>query len=86
MKFRVFIEKKVLKQLEKFDEKIKDNLLNKFRELKHGFSPRLDIKKLKEFKNHYRLRIGNFRILFEIEDNKIIIYAILSREKAYKKK
>ncbi len=86
MKFRVFIEKKVLKQLEKFDEKTRDNLLNKFRELKHGFSPRLDIKKLKGFKNHYRLRIGNFRILFEIEDNKIIIYAILPREKAYKKK
>ncbi len=66
--------------------KTKDNLLNKFRELKNGFSPRLDIKKLKGFKSHYRLRIGNFRILFEIENNKIIIYAILSREKAYKKK
>jgi len=39
---------------------------------------------LKGFKNHYRLRIGKYRILFEIEKDKIIVYSILPREKAYR--
>ena len=85
MKFRVFIEKKVLKQLEKFDEKTRDNLLNKFRELKHGFSPKLDIKKLKGFKKYHRIRIGGYPILFELQKpSTIILYAILHRKSVYK--
>ena len=80
MKFRVFVEKKAHKQLEKFDEKTKNFILNRLKELKQGFSSRLYIKKLKGYKSHYRLRVGNYRILFEIENDKIIIYAILSRK------
>jgi len=85
MRFRVFIEKKAHKQLEKFDEETREYILNKVRELKQGFSSRLDIKKLRGYKNHYRLRVGDYRILFEMENYKIIIYAILPREKAYKR-
>ena len=85
MRFRVFIEKKSHKQLEKFDEETREYILNKVRELKQGFSSRLDIKKLRGYKNHYRLRVGDYRILFEMENYKIIIYAILPREKAYRR-
>jgi mRNA interferase RelE/StbE len=38
------------------------------------FDNSLDIKKLKNKKNHYRLRIGKYRILFEIIKNEILIY------------
>ncbi len=34
----------------------------------------LDIKELKGSKNHYRLRIGKYRILYEIISEKILIY------------
>ena len=44
---------------------------------------RLDIKKLRGCKNHYRLRVGNYRILFELErPRRIIVYAILPRKQA----
>ena len=42
-----------------------------------------DIKKLTNHSPEYRLRVGNFRILFEIENNEIIIYRIKHRKDVY---
>ena len=84
MRFKVFIEKKALKELESMNEKLKTKITEKLKKLKSGFSLELDIKKIKGYKNHYRLRVGKIRILFEIEGDKIIVYSILSRQQAYK--
>jgi predicted aspartyl protease len=35
-----------------------------------------DVKKLKGFKNKYRLRAGNYRILFEVEGGTMIVYDV----------
>lgn len=43
-----------------------------------------DIKKLSSALPEYRLRIGTWRVLFEIEGRKIIIYRILHRKEAYR--
>jgi mRNA interferase RelE/StbE len=41
-----------------------------------------DIKKLTNFTPEYRMRVGNYRmLLFEIEENKIIIYRVRHRMK-----
>lgn len=86
MKYRVFLEKKADKQLENLNDDTHDNIKNRIIKLKEGFIPELDIKKLKGFKNHYRLRVGGYRILFELQKGpSIIVYAILPRKKAYKK-
>ncbi|HIV85523.1 MAG TPA: type II toxin-antitoxin system RelE/ParE family toxin [Candidatus Monoglobus merdigallinarum] len=45
--------------------------------------PQGDIKKL-QGKDGYRLRIGKYRALFDIADNKIIVYDIDSRGQVYK--
>ena len=37
-------------------------------------SSNLDIKPLKWQKNHYRLRIGKYRFLYEIIDDQVLIY------------
>lgn len=84
MKFKVFIERKALKQLEGLEEEIKVMIEEKLKELKRGFSPRLDIKKLYGYESHYRLRAGKYRILFEIERGRIVVYSILPRRKAYR--
>ena len=44
-----------------------------------------DIKKLTGLDNAYRLRVGNLRVLFSLEDEKIIINDILPRGQAYKR-
>jgi len=48
--------------------------------MKHGLIG--DIKKLTHFSPEYRLRVGNWRVLFEVSTTKIIIYRILHRKEA----
>ena len=48
--------------------------------------PELDVKKLRGYKDQYRLRIGEFRVLFELQpEHTIVVYAILPRKKAYQR-
>ena len=44
-----------------------------------------DIKKLQGIDNGYRLRVGDFRVLFSIEDDTIYIDNIIPRGQAYKR-
>jgi len=41
------------------------------------------IKKLTNCTPEYRLRVGNYRVLFEIDGKKIIVYCIKHRKDAY---
>ncbi len=43
-----------------------------------------DVKRLTDFTPEYRLRVGNYRVLFEIEKDIIYIYRIRHRKQAYK--
>jgi len=42
-----------------------------------------DIKKLKGFKNKYRLRAGNYRVLFELEGTGLVVYDVGDRKDIY---
>ena len=44
-----------------------------------------DIKKLKGVKEGYRLRVGDLRVLFSMEDDNIYVDNIIPRGQAYKK-
>ena len=43
-----------------------------------------DVKRLTNFTAEYRLRVGNYRVLFEVEGAKVVIYRVLHRKDAYK--
>jgi len=43
-----------------------------------------NIKKLVNFKPVYRKRIGDYRILFDVEDNQIFVGRVLHRKDSYK--
>jgi len=43
-----------------------------------------DVKKLTNYTPEYRLRVGDYRILFEILENKIIVYRVRHRKHVYK--
>ena len=45
----------------------------------------LDIKKLRGYRNTYRLRIGKYRIKFVLKEDTVIFYDIELRGKAYKR-
>ncbi len=42
-----------------------------------------DVKKLQGFRNKYRLRAGNYRVLFELEGGTIVVYDVGDRKDIY---
>ena len=50
--------------------------------LQHGLTG--DIKRLTNFTPEYRLRVGDYRILFEVDEDSVIVYRILHRRDAYR--
>ena len=43
-----------------------------------------DVKKLTNFTPEYRLRVGDYRVLFEIERDCIVVYQVKHRRDVYK--
>ena len=43
-----------------------------------------DVKRLTNYSPEYRLRVGDYRVLFEIEDAAIIVYRVRHRREAYR--
>ncbi len=43
-----------------------------------------DVKRLTNFTPEYRLRVGDFGVLFEIEGETIVIYRVRHRREAYR--
>ncbi len=42
-----------------------------------------DVKRLTNFDCDYRLRSGDYRVLFDVEDDRIIVHRVLHRREAY---
>ena len=43
-----------------------------------------DVKRLTNFTPEYRLRVGDYRVLFEVEAGRVIIYRIRHRKDVYR--
>jgi mRNA interferase RelE/StbE len=74
--YKITYNKKVIKFIKKRVFKDKDRILKRFYELKKNPYPtnkNLDIKKLQN-RDGFRLRISDFRFLYDIQDNELIIY------------
>lgn len=85
-RYKIFLTKKAKKMLDSLDKEVKQHILDRLIILRDcGFTRELDIKKLQGYGNYYRLRVGRYRVLFElVKPNTLIVFAILPREKAYK--
>ena len=84
MKYNVFIERYAQKQILKLDRKIIPLIKNAIADL--SLNPRpVGYKKLKG-EEAYRIRVGDYRILYEIDDDKIvvIIVSVGHRKDVYK--
>lgn len=78
----VQISPKAAKYYAKLDSITKQRIKSALERLSRE-PPEGDIKKLQGI-NGYRLRIGKYRALFDIIDNKIVVYDIDSRGQIYK--
>lgn len=69
-----------LKNYKKLDKPTRKRILKSIDSLPEG-----DIRKLKGYSDKYRLRIGNYRVLFTLKSDIIQIDDILPRGQAYKR-
>ncbi|HXA80526.1 MAG TPA: type II toxin-antitoxin system RelE/ParE family toxin [Opitutaceae bacterium] len=81
MKYTVTYTKQAETELLAFPVKIQRQIATKVARLQYGLAG--DIKKLQATDNVYRLRSGDFRILFELEGSALVIRAIRDRKNAY---
>jgi len=79
--YSVEFKPKAIKELNKISKPNVIRILNKIEALEKGLTG--DIKQLTNYSPEYRLRVGNYRVLFEVEGQKIIIYHIKHRKEAY---
>ena len=81
MKYQIEFNPKAIKDFKKLSPEIKRRINSKLISLQDNLQG--DIKKLTNFYPEYRLRVGNYRILFEIESERVIIHRIKHRKNAY---
>jgi len=81
MKYEIEFKPRAVKDLQSISKITQTKILAKIQEMENDLKG--DVKKLTNFTPEYRLRVGNYRILFEIENESIVIYRIKPRDKAY---
>ena len=81
MKYEVQFKPTAIKDLKKIPQNLVRNILEKIEILQTDLQG--DVKKLTNFTPEYRLRVGKYRVLFEINQEKIVIYRVLHRSKSY---
>lgn len=84
--YEVKYSKKAEKEYNKLPKNIRDRIDKKIKYLK--LTPRgTDTKKLSGQKNAYRTKVGTYRVVYEIEDDKLIVWIIKvgPRKDIYKK-
>jgi len=76
----------ILKDLKKIPKEQKEKLEEIYQEFKllDSIADMQNIKKLKGYDNFYRIRLGNYRLGFVIEENKVIFLRFLHRKDIYK--
>jgi len=81
VKYEVEFKPKAIKDLAKLSADFQNRIITKIEIMQDDLQG--DIKKLTNFTPEYRLRVGDYRVLFEIENQMILIYRIKHRSKAY---
>lgn len=70
--YQIIMKKKAKKFIDKLPINEKKRVVSAIGQLPNGE----DIKKLKGYENLLRLRVGNYRIIYTIDNGKLIVYVI----------
>lgn len=86
MTYRIITPKVVQKQLDVLPNDVYQRILEKIKQLAEN--PRLDgVKKLKGSDSEYRIRIGDYRVRYTINDSELIVLLVQCkhRKDSYRK-
>ena len=81
MTYQIEFKPRALKDLKAINRDEAGRIVEKIQALKNDLEG--DVKRLTNFTPEYRLRAGTYRVLFEVEGAKVVIYRIRHRQEAY---
>ncbi|MBD1214961.1 type II toxin-antitoxin system RelE/ParE family toxin [Dolichospermum circinale CS-1225] len=81
MHYQIEFKPKAIKDLQKIPVNDRERIINKIEAMQDDLQG--DVKRLTNFTPEYRLRVGDYRILFELAEQTIIVYRVKHRSKAY---
>jgi len=81
---KVELKPRAIKDLRSLPKEEAARIAAKVGELQQGLTG--DIKRLTNFTPEYRPRIGNYRVLFEVEEGTVVVYRVMHRRHVYAKR
>ena len=82
MTYGLLLKPRAEKDLRNLPREIQERVAERLRAAREDLQG--DVKRLTQFLPSYRLRVGDYRVLFEIEGESIVVYRILHRREAYR--
>ena len=82
MKYTIELKPKAEKDLKGLSGSNRGRVVERLRRLEEDLGG--DVKKLSNHTPEYRMRAGDYRVLFEVAENRIVVYRILHRSEAYR--
>lgn len=83
MNFEVVLKPKAIKDLKAIRKDDASRIADALGRLQNNLSG--DVKKLTNFIPAYRLRVGSYRVLFEVEaEQRVTVYRVIHRREAYR--
>jgi mRNA interferase RelE/StbE len=80
-RYSLLISEEAREQLRALPKALRRNIGQRLDALQNGLSG--DVRKLTAREDKYRLRVGTYRILFQLEGPGIFVYAVRHRKEAY---
>jgi mRNA interferase RelE/StbE len=81
MRYSIEFRPKALRDLKRLSPEVSRRIELKIQSLSNDMLG--DVKRLVNFKPGYRLRVGDWRILFQPEGQQLVVYRIVHRSEAY---
>jgi mRNA interferase RelE/StbE len=81
MEYEIEFKPCAVKDLQSLPRSMSQRIVEKIEALRTDLAG--DVKRLTNFTPEYRLRVGDYRVLFEVEASKVIIYRVKHRSDAY---
>ena len=82
MKYKIEFKPRAVKDLRAINREDAKKILLKIRAMENDLAG--DVSRLTDFEPQFRLRIGDYRALFNVEDDLVTIYRIKHRREVYK--
>ena len=82
MKYNVQFKPMAVKDIERLSSRMQFQIIKGIEAMSDDLTG--DVKRLTNFTPEYRLRVGNYRVLFEIENKNIIVYRVRHRREVYR--